>query len=97
MLSEKFKLPTNITLRNICENFIQEKQEKRLKSPQIYKDVLFSKFLDEPEKLHELTNQMLKVLTSAERKESGKQAKCLNYMVIAQIGTKEVEIGYLET
>ncbi|CAG8496389.1 8899_t:CDS:2 [Racocetra fulgida] len=94
--NKKFKLPTNIALRNICENFIRKEQEKRLKSPQVYKDVSFSKFLDKPEKLHELTNQILKVLTSAERKESGKWAKHSDYMVIAQIGAKEVEIEYLE-
>ncbi|CAG8504131.1 5885_t:CDS:2, partial [Racocetra fulgida] len=96
--SEKFKLP---------ENFVKNK--KCLKSPQVYKDASFDEFLDEPEKLHELTNQMLKVLSqvwsspkwkvciaSAERKESGKQAKRPDYMVIAQVSAKEVEIRYLE-
>ncbi|CAG8638495.1 6384_t:CDS:2 [Racocetra fulgida] len=76
--SKKFQLPESTELKYICEKFIQKEKEKR--------DAIFSKFLDKPEKLQELTNQMLRVLT-----------KCPNYMVIAQINNKEVEIGYLET
>ncbi|CAG8577286.1 16508_t:CDS:2, partial [Racocetra fulgida] len=76
----------SIELKYICEKFIQKEKEKCLNPPQILNDTIFGKFLDKPEKLQELTNQMLRVLT-----------KRPDYMVIAQINNKEVEIGYLET
>ncbi|CAG8772939.1 23969_t:CDS:2 [Cetraspora pellucida] len=45
------------------KTFRKPKQEKHLKSFQVYKDVLFDEFLDKSKKLQKLTNQILKVLS----------------------------------
>ncbi|CAG8554218.1 1210_t:CDS:2 [Racocetra fulgida] len=59
---KNFILPTSTMLKDICEKFVQEKQEKYNRPSRVYGDAIFGKFLDEPEKLRELTNQILTVL-----------------------------------
>ncbi|CAG8810050.1 7283_t:CDS:1, partial [Racocetra fulgida] len=59
---KNFILPMSTMLKDICEKFVQEKQEKYNRPSQVYGDAIFGKFLDEPKKLRELTNQILTVL-----------------------------------
>lgn len=61
--SKKFRLPINIALKNTCEEFIQKEKEKSLNPPKLFGDAMLGEFLDKPEKLQELTNQMLIVLS----------------------------------
>ncbi|CAG8549576.1 6394_t:CDS:2, partial [Racocetra fulgida] len=107
----KFRKGDLLKQCDICKKFVQEKQEKYNRPSRVYGDAIFGKFLDEPEKLRELTNQILIVLNqvwsspkwkasssaSAERKGSYQRARCPDYMVVAQVSNIEVEIGYLET
>ncbi|CAG8565044.1 11321_t:CDS:2, partial [Dentiscutata erythropus] len=66
---------------------------------------LFGEFLDGPEKLQIITNQMLASLSrsskwklySAERKGSLKSACRPDYMAVAEIKNKSIEIRYLKT
>ncbi|CAG8726024.1 16455_t:CDS:2, partial [Gigaspora rosea] len=130
----------------------QEKNKRTEKLPKSFGSAKYSTFLDDPEKLKKITNEMLLVLrrvwespkwkayieteavvnersyvcevisplniivsdlpdntdiwgiwaeqassASAQRKGSYKSARQPNFMVIAQINNKEIEVGYLET
>ncbi|CAG8721920.1 17060_t:CDS:2 [Dentiscutata erythropus] len=60
---KKFELPESTELKNICVEFVQKENEKYLNPPQNFGNAVFGEFLDKPEKLQELTNQMLRVLS----------------------------------
>ncbi|CAG8770897.1 3666_t:CDS:2, partial [Racocetra fulgida] len=112
-LSKKFKLSTNTILKGICKDFITKEQEKHNKPSQKCGDAVFGEFLDKPERLQKLTTQMLVVLSrvwsspkwkantaslaSTERKGSNQQARRSDYLIVANVNSIEVEIGYLET
>ncbi|CAG8763236.1 28786_t:CDS:2, partial [Dentiscutata erythropus] len=100
-LYKKFKLPESIKLKNICVKFVQKENKKYLNLSQNFSNAVFGEFLDKPEKLQELTNQMLRrkkaSSASAVRKRFWQQARHSDYMVITKVNGKKVEIGYLET
>lgn len=57
-------IPSNEFLKITCEEFVQKEKEKDLSKLSVtYGNARFGEFLDGPEKLLELTNQILEVLS----------------------------------
>ncbi|CAG8820889.1 28515_t:CDS:2, partial [Gigaspora margarita] len=97
-VSDKVSIPENKTLKIICENFVRKEKEFFLENDPIFSgNARFGEFLDDPEKLQIITNQMLASLSWIWRSSKWKSARRPDYMVVAEIKNKSIEIGYLET
>ncbi|CAG8486906.1 9894_t:CDS:2 [Dentiscutata erythropus] len=61
--SKKFLIPADETLKNICGNFVKEKESASKRVHTKFGNANFGVFLDAREKLQEMTNQMLTTLS----------------------------------
>ncbi|CAG8801228.1 23167_t:CDS:10, partial [Gigaspora margarita] len=61
--SKKFLIPNNSILKKFCEDFVRKEKNKCTeKLPKSFGSTKYRTFLDNPEKLKEITNEMLLVL-----------------------------------